>query len=45
MHVRYLGTLFFLNTTWGRPGFDSGYVVRASMQSDDGRLFKTLITP
>jgi len=44
-HLRYLRPLFFHNTTWGRPGFDSGYVVRASMQSDDGRLFKTRITP
>ncbi len=32
-------------TTWGRPGFDSGYDVRASMQSGDERLFKTIITP
>ncbi len=31
--------------TWGRPGFDSGYVVRASMQSGDERLLKTIITP
>ena len=30
---------------WGRPGFDSGYVVRASMQSGDERLLKTIITP
>jgi len=26
-------------------GFDSGYDVRASMQSGDERLFKTIITP
>jgi hypothetical protein len=42
---RYLRALFFHNTTWGRPGFDSGYVVRASMQSGDERLLKTIITP
>jgi hypothetical protein len=33
------------NTTWGRPGFDSGYVVRASMQSGGERLFKTILKP
>jgi hypothetical protein len=26
-------------------GFDSGYVMDASMQSGDERLFKTIITP
>jgi len=36
---------FFGNTTWGRPGFDSGYVVRASMQSGGERLFKTISKP
>jgi hypothetical protein len=34
-----------LDNTWGRPGFDSGYAVCASMQSGDERLFKTIITP
>ena len=30
---------------WGRHGFDSGYVVRVSMQSGGERLLKTISKP
>lgn len=38
---------FFESTQqyWGRHGFDSGYVVRVSMQSGGERLLKTISKP
>ncbi len=44
---RRIFAVFFESTQqyWGRHGFDSGYVVRVSMQSGGERLFKTISKP
>jgi len=42
---RYLRASFFEHINWGRPGFDSGFVMRVSMPGDGDRPAKSIPKP